>query len=434
MSFWFLWCSIGFLASLVALQAAYVVLYLRFLRSGVTSASEEMLFQDTPPNVAVILCLRGADPSLPACLESLMGMNGEFQLHLAFDDRDDPAYPLCQRLLADHADVHYHVNQDHGKNRSLKCSSIIATILDLDESIDIVALVDADAVVERDWLQTLIEPLSNPSIGATTGNRWFAPTAGGIGSTLRKVWNAAALPQMSLYQIPWGGSLAIRRDVIDQCELLHHWSVAFCEDTMLSGVLAEHGFRTERIPDLIIVNQESTSVRDAVFWIGRQLLTVKLYHRRWTWVLLHALLGAICLFVPPLIALYFLITFHFYNMAIVAFAWLMAQLINLVLVQLIEFGNRGAILRRNSRQTREPKGTAQRDFGPLCITPTGLIAFFLLQILYPFLAIGAAFQQRVRWRGVDYRIATKGRIEMVEYRRYAETLEPEKTGSDHSIH
>ena len=111
---------------------------------------------------------------------------------------------------------------------------------------EIIALVDADALVAPDWLNRLVTPLQSinapesktaASIGATTGNRWFEPTANNLGSRFRAAWNAAALPQMQIYRVAWGGSLALKLTTIEQCDLLDRWSQAFCEDAMLADVL-----------------------------------------------------------------------------------------------------------------------------------------------------------------------------------------------------
>ncbi|MEL7498828.1 MAG: glycosyltransferase family 2 protein [Planctomycetota bacterium] len=441
MSFWLLWITLISIVLLGLMQTAFVVWYLRGLRDP-SQPIQPVDPDDAMPAVAVVLCLRGSDPSLVNCLRSLMQMDyPNFQLHLAFDDHDDPAVAVCRHQLKDRKNVVFHVNLDHGRDRSLKCSSIIATVLELDEEIEVVALVDADAVVQPDWLTRLVAPLRVTEVGASTGNRWFAPTAGGLGSTLRKVWNAAALPQMYSYNIAWGGSLAIRRDVIEKCELLDRWSTAFCEDTMLTQRLKEHGLQVVRVPELIVVNQESTTIRDALNWIRRQLLTVRLYHGGWKLVLAHAVFGGLCLFGPPLVALYFLIQFQLLKFIWVVIFAVMSQLFSFVLMLLIELANRRVIVARyenleadrGSTET-SPEEIEAHDLGPLVATPMGLVAFAMLQLLYPFLALGAASQQLVRWRGISYRILDRSRIEMIEYRPFAETLDPESTGTDRSIH
>ena len=51
---------------------------------------------------------------------------------------------------------------------------------------------------------------------------------------------------------------------------------------------------------LISVNTESTSVKDSFFWIVRQLLTIRLYHPRWTLVKIHGLATTVGSVIAPL--------------------------------------------------------------------------------------------------------------------------------------
>ncbi len=424
---WLAWLTIGLMLGLAAMQSVYVALYLRCLRR--TLPTDQRPDLDWKPPVAVILCLRGTDPSLHRCLAGLSQLDyPDFELHLVFDDLTDPAIAVVDRFFENSnrdVRVQRHLIADRGPGRSLKCSALISAILQLDDRIEIVALVDADASVEPDWLSRLIAPLKDPQVGAATGNRWFAPDSG-VGSLVRKIWNAAALPQMTLYRIPWGGSLALRRETIDQCNLLDRWSVAFCEDTMLTSRLAEFDLTVVRVPDLIIVNRETTTLREALTWIGRQLLTVRLYHAAWIWVLIHALVGAICLFAPPLVVLFFVITLQWLIALLVLAAWVFQLVLNLVLVQLIEMGNWAAM----TRATSTDRGPSH---GIICFTISGLLASLMLQLIYPFLAIGATFRQRVRWRGITYRLGSRGRIEMDEYHPYVDVASDDATGSERSI-
>ncbi len=50
--------------------------------------------------------------------------------------------------------------------------------------------VDADAVTWSGWLRALIQPLiENETIGASSGNRWYTPENGELGSLVRAFWN-----------------------------------------------------------------------------------------------------------------------------------------------------------------------------------------------------------------------------------------------------
>src|ERR1051326_5307030 len=57
--------------------------------------------QEPCPNVVVILCLRGADPSLDACLQGLLHQDyPHYHVHIVVDHRDDPAWSRVQDILA----------------------------------------------------------------------------------------------------------------------------------------------------------------------------------------------------------------------------------------------------------------------------------------------------------------------------------------------
>ena len=431
MNHWLTWLTVGLMLGLSAMQAVYVLLYLRFLKRDLPDLQRPTSAYQ--PAVAVVLCLRGADPSLHRCLAGLSLLDyPDYELHLVFDDLRDPSIAVVDSFLAQAGEggppVHRHIIADRGDGCSLKCSALISTIMKLEDRIEVVALVDADASVREDWLKRLIAPLRDPKVGASTGNRWFAPTSG-VGSMVRKIWNAAALPQMCLYRIAWGGSLALRVETIEQCELLDRWSVAFCEDTMLTRQLAERELAVVRVPDLIVVNRESTTLRESLTWIGRQLLTVRLYHSAWIWILVHALFGALCLFGPPLIVLFYLITIQWWAALIVAGVWITQQLVNQLLIQMIELANWTAI-KQGQPENRE---SGIEDPGLICTSLSGGVASVILQLLYPFLAIGTTFRQRVRWRGVDYRIGYRSRIELIKYRRFADIASEQATGTDRSI-
>ena len=150
--------------------------------------------------------------------------------------------------------------------------------------------------------------------------------------------------------------------------------------------------------------------------------------------------------------LYFLIVYQWLAAASVAVVWAASQLLNLVLVQLIELGNWEAIgrgsrttpdsesptMERDSTDASGPANGGSRelnlDIGLPCTSATGAVANFTLQLIYPFLAIAAFFRQRVSWRGIDYRIGRKSRIEMLEYRRYSDIASQKSVGSEKSIH
>ena len=54
------------------------------------------------PEIAVLLPLRGADPSLEACLKGLLAQDyPTYQVHIVIDSAEDPAQAVVARVLAE---------------------------------------------------------------------------------------------------------------------------------------------------------------------------------------------------------------------------------------------------------------------------------------------------------------------------------------------
>ena len=429
MAITFTWIVLTSVILLILMQAIFVFKYFHFMNAklrptrlvGDSSATDMQ-----PPRVGIVLCLRGDDPSLHACLNSLFAQTySNFEIHFVLDDRRDPALATLERFLATSDSSIQTTTQflmhEIAQTCSLKNQALVSAISNADEAIEIFALVDADGVVEPDWLADLIQPLSDPKVGATTGGRWFAPVERNLGSLVRQTWNAAALPQMGIYNIPWGGSLAIKRSTILDCDLLDRWTKAFCEDTLLTKALAEQKLAVVRVPSVIVENKESTSLSSAIHWISRQLLTVRLHHSSWPLVLGHALFSPIC-FIGIVIAAILCVSeqkhFELTAIGLVVFAFVAS---NLVLMQVIQLAN--ALHLRKDDPATDLFGGAK---GP------GLIAILVTQVVYPYAALKTALMRKVTWRGIEYAIGPERSISMKEYRAFRDCSDT-ATANENSI-
>ncbi len=402
---------------LIAMQTMYVVTYFRFLNSGrlKQKENEDQGNDDRPqaiepgnaPRVAVVLCLRGADPSLPDCLNGLARQSyREFELHIVVDSPHDPSLEIADRFKQTHLHPIVHVLDEHPAQRSLKCSAILKAIRSIPERIETIAFLDADTMPDPEWLADLTRPLSHPKIGATTGNRWFQPDDPAAGSLLRQVWNGAAVVQMAIYDIAWGGSFAIKRSTLDSTNILERWSDSFCEDTLLTDELERKGLRLYRVPQLICLNTESTSLASAIPWISRQLLTTRLYHRRWPLVQLHALSIFLGSYGALAIAILLIATSDWKIASWVLVSMVVFLASSLILQAIIERANTRIVGQRYRLSSRPESRLSLRK----------LQAVILAQLVQPWACWRATFLKNVWWRGIRYRIGPGRQIRMTEYR------------------
>ena len=384
---------------LCLIQTVLVIRYYRFHQREnqfptVNSGSDQPVTNQ--PKAAIILCLRGHEDSIPDCLAGLMGQNyPDYELHIAFDSSDDPAVVQVKDFFAGRSsDVHLHFFEPQ-PSCSYKCSGIVHAIGQLNPDVKILAFCDGDAIVDDQWLEVLVQPLlQDANIGATTGNRWFSPYDGKLGGMLRKQWNAAAVVQMQAYDIAWGGSMAMRRSTIEDCNLLEIWGRSFCEDTPTSAALQQQGLRLYRIPDLIIENRESTSIKNCLEWISRQLLTVRLHHPRWKMVKAHGFATIAATLLVPLLTVVALLCGLKTSASWLIFAWVVYQVCNVVLLSLIQRSNLNAMTAADGRDTSSHE-----------IPDGNLLSVFLVQLFYPVAFIEAIRATSVSWRGIEYQFS-----------------------------
>ncbi len=280
--------SITLLAWLL-IQVSLLLLFLLYLRAP----CKKPLPDHRLPKTAVILCLRGANPLLSDCLRSLLNQNyPQYDLKLIIDSEEDPAWHIVVDILGEQTAANLQVSSliMPSSHCSLKCSSLVQAVSDLDDSYKAVAFVNADVVVHSNWLRELVSPLVHPKVGATTGYPWYLPTGKYWGSSVRYLWNVFSVAKMHQYRIPWGGTLALKTDLIHTTGLLDKWERAYSEDTMIRSVLAKHGKKVIFVPSLIILHRQECNLPSLISWSKQQLLSYRLYHPQWLGVVADAIL------------------------------------------------------------------------------------------------------------------------------------------------
>ena len=400
-------------ASLIAAATAcftlvQIGLVLSLLRKLVEAGSASEVDDAALPLTAVILCLRGSDPFLSRTLSGLLDQDyPRYQVRVIVDSRDDPAWVIAEHAVSKFSgkDVQICELKEHRSECGLKCSSLLQAVNELDDAVEVIAQLDADTIPHRTWLRELVKPLLDPQVGAATGNRWYMPEHATLGALMRYFWNAAAIVLMYWCRIPWGGTLAIKRSLVRQSDLLERWSKAFCEDTMLYKVLRQHGLQLSFVPSLMMVNREDCDIGGFFRWVSRQLLTARLYHPGWPKVVAHGvaltLLPAVCL----TFACYGLIYRDVLTVAICGSVMLVLEASLFVLLVLLERSMRRIATLRN-----EPTGWLS-----LAMIAKSLVALPLLQLVYPLAMVGAYLRKIVDWRGVSYRIEGSWKIQLIRY-------------------
>lgn len=367
------------------------------------------------PEVAVLLPLRGADPSLEACLKGLLAQDyPAYRVHIVIDSDEDPAQAVVARVLADAgpraAPMHVETRRILGTDCSAKVSAQRQALTALDDKVAVIAFLDADCVPGPNWLREIVAPFSDPRVGATTGIRWSAPCDEGWGTLVRYVFLGLIYPQHFLYRIPWGGSFAIRRSAIESTGLLEHWTRCLGEDTSAYGPLRRAGLRLAFVPAATQVNSEATDLDGAYAFILRQILSARLHHVFWPLILAANVATIVSFLLSSLLALVGVvgIVFSIFGVAtglwkLTAFA-IIPAFYCLGLLTALAVGDH--LVRRAVCAPRPP-------WGPKVIAAAAVAAAKSGHAM-----LAAPFARSIEWRGLTYDIAGRDRIRLRSYRPY----------------
>lgn len=390
---------LGTAIAFVLLQSILIFQYNRVLKQ-----TSGRVGSDHPTSVAMILCVRGFDPSLTNCLLALTQQDYSLKkLIIVGDHVTDPGMIAAKQFLEKQNSLEFQIliNDQIHKSCSLKCSNLVYACQRLDDQIDVIALVDADSNPPQDWLQMMVSPFKDHEVAVTTGIRWFIPTGPLSGTLVRYIWNTAAIVQMVCYRIPWGGSLAIRTSYIRETELLEYWSNGFCEDTMLDTICNKDKKKIAIVADAIIPSDEQTELATCIPWISRQLLTTRLHHPKWPLVLGHGLLTGTLSFGSLLLAITCVVIQSHVAAMLFAGTYVLIQAGNALLLNWIE-----SPIARKDRSLTTRIGLARF-----------LLGIFLTQTCYCTAILKTVFARTVSWRQIDYQIGSHS-VEPVGYQPY----------------
>lgn len=432
---------VALLGMFALIQAVIVAIYCRYMRprpyTGALKSEE---------SCAVLMALRGADPNLlQTLLAHLQQRDVDHHLHWIVDSELDPAVAVIRQLPADLANRWtLHVLALNSDKCSLKClglSQIAKTLLASTTPPKYCAFADGDGLVSQDWLRRLLDPMVRGdnqlavghSIGATTGHRWYtcfpkttfentsepaseinAQNRISLGAIVRYFWNLGSLPQMHLYRVVWGGSWAIRTDVLQHCGLLESWECSLFEDTQVRTYVESAGHRVVTAPGLLVQSYEPTSVAVATGWISRQLLDMRLYHPSFPLTVFHAGFLALIHTLIMINGLLAVVLQDWWTVQALVAALLMYQAFYALVWWRLQRMAQGCLSQLEfDRAVNHPE--SNQNVAKLLWASLGLL---VTQVMYPTATGRALLTKAVSWRGINYRIDGPKKIQRLNYEIY----------------
>jgi ceramide glucosyltransferase len=385
-----------FFAALLVLQSIISlrggVHYLSYIRRETGNVRP-----DFTPFVSVIAPCRGLDQGLHENLAALFRQDyPAYEIIFVTDSADDSALAVVEELRREfgamaHVTTRVVIAGDASRSGQ-KVHNLRAAVKETKRKSEAFVFVDSDARPRPRWLRSLVAPLADEQVGATTGYRWFIPASGGFASTLRAVWNASiasALGPRSDKNFCWGGSTAIRRTNFVRARVLDEWRGAVSDDFAMMRALRRARLPIQFVPDCLTASHEDCNWRELLEFTTRQLKITRVYATHFWQVVLYSNLlfvliffGGLCLiitraaqglsFTTPLA---FVLTIYALGTAKAYLRW-------------------RAISRPLAEYRAELRGGALAH----------LFLWPLASALYLYNALCALFSRRIKWRGISYEL------------------------------
>ncbi|HLY20648.1 MAG TPA: glycosyltransferase [Bryobacteraceae bacterium] len=272
--FWF-WFFTG-----PALALAFASLRGERKRAAYVAGRLSQVSADVLPSATVIVPVKGEDHGLCENLAALAAQDYPCYevIVVAHSAADIPAgvLPSGARVVLAHE-----AEPDTGE----KVLNLRTAVRFARKDSQVFAFADSDGQVSPTWLQSLVAPLAEAGVGASTGYRWFAPQPPDFWSLMRSVWDAVIGGMLGPGSSPfaWGGSMAIRRETFYAIHVAESWRDTVSDDYALSGAVQQAGLRIVFAPGAMAVSSGRISGPAFLAWARRQLTITRVYRPRLWW-------------------------------------------------------------------------------------------------------------------------------------------------------
>ena len=274
-----LWIALTLLAVLAFLASVASIVQGIRLRGGVRRAVRLALGAFLP-SVAVILPVRGLDAGFDENVRALLSqVYPRYRILVVADDSADTALLRIQSIAREFPRVAVATILSDASPLRGKVNALRSALAHLHPEDEVVVFADSDIRPAPDWLRQLVQPLADSTVGVATGFRWYLPPRPTFWSLVRAEWNAVSAnvlfdPRRSF---AWGGSCAIRKDLLVPLRLEDRWHDVLSDDLILTQAVREAGLKIAYVPAALVPTFEGADRATCTEWCFRQMTMATLY-------------------------------------------------------------------------------------------------------------------------------------------------------------
>lgn len=372
------------------------------LRRFVLAALSEPLADYTPP-IAVTIPCKGTDLEFRENILSVLDQDyPDVEFLFVTGEDDDPAYAELMTIIAERPSVSAKLLlAGTGGKRAQKLTNLLYAANHVSKERQVVVHLDADIRLHPSFLRHLVAPLRNEAVGATTGFPWYVPRQGGVGSVMRSIWGAGALPLLidNRHNLASGAANALRRETYEASGVRQAMDGAVSDTFAITRSVKGMGKGVVFVPQCLFMTPDNSSLLETVRWTTRQTTISKVYGPKfwWTVALSYSLVTALLLIGLGLLLV-----------GLVSGAKeLLAPALMILCVVPLQSVNAAVLLRVVQRMLPDEAVKLERmKWKYMILAPLGSVLIFLNSVL-------SRLTNEITWRGIRYRLVSPTQTEVL---------------------
>jgi len=255
----------------------------RYVRVSLRSAPRPW---HVPPQVLVCVPCKGLDLDLASNLTCVLSQNyPNFRVRFVVESVTDPAHAVIQQLIAKSSVPCELLVAGTCTNGGQKVHNLCCATAELPDDVQVLAFFDSDASPVPDALARLVDRVCRGGLQVATGYRWFVPRRPSVANLTLSSVNAAVASLLNHqgWNLVWGGSWAVTRELFEKTALANAWRGTLSDDLVASRVMRSAGVKVAFEPGCMAASPIDVTWKEAASFLRRQFLIVRCYAPFWWW-------------------------------------------------------------------------------------------------------------------------------------------------------
>jgi ceramide glucosyltransferase len=240
------------------------------------------------PRVSVMIPCKGVDLGFAENIAAVFEQDyPAYEVLFVTATEDDPAHVELNRIIEQHEGLTIRLMvAGIDPRRGQKITNLLKAVENVSKETEVFVFLDADIRIHKTFLRYLVAPLRNETVGATTGFPWYLPQKGNMGSILRSLWGAGALPLLvdPDRNFTSGAANAIKRTIFDTADIRTALDRSISDSFAITNSVRKLGLQIEFVPQCLVISPDNSTLLETLKWTNRQTIISRVYSPPFWWM------------------------------------------------------------------------------------------------------------------------------------------------------